>query len=79
MSMGNTIGSSNFRGAANATAISQEWCANHAADRDRRVYPAAWRRVSRSVRKCPITVMAQRRIAPQHPRTPMPRCGMLRP
>jgi len=37
MRMGNTIGSSNFRGAANAAAISEEWCAKHAADRDRRV------------------------------------------
>jgi len=35
MRMGNTIGGSNFRSAANAAV--REWCANHASNRDRRV------------------------------------------
>jgi hypothetical protein len=33
MRIGITIGRSNFRGAANAAAIPEEWCAKHAADR----------------------------------------------
>jgi hypothetical protein len=68
MRMGNTIGSSNFRGAANAVAISEEWSANHASrahrlDYDQRAIVDAFRTAAGA---CSPARTFQARMNPPH-------------